>query len=526
MGWRNILKTGALALLAACTSGKPDGVAPAAAAPETVRSAVAAHGFAPADVGYVLRDLDSGRIVQAHNAGKAFIPASVAKLATGAFALEVLGGDHRFRTVVRAAGPIDDGVLQGDLVLIGGGDPLLGPDALLTLCRDLHRRGVRRVSGRFVYDESLYAARTAIRAAQPGDAQYNPGVSALSLDFNRLRVAWRPGNGSGGVAGYTVPPLPSIALEVGKQAPANGQRWRATVEDGLTTWRLPPGAPDRGAEWLPVKKPARMTAQIFRRLCTRLGVRLPAPSPGRASADMRTLAEYRGEPLAAVVRSMLRYSNNLVAELVGLAAGRALTGEALSLGESAAVMKRWWHGRLPEVDWAGFAPRNHSGLDAGGRATPAQLAAMLAFAADRSYADGQGNTRSLPDLLPAAGWGESLGGRLEQPATALAVWAKTGTMYFASGLAGYLYPGDGRRLAFTVFVNDTARRRAYDAAENPTDPAWRREIAGWRDRAKALEAALIASWSGACRRPSNNVERCEASPPMEDGATRVPGQAR
>jgi D-alanyl-D-alanine carboxypeptidase/D-alanyl-D-alanine-endopeptidase (penicillin-binding protein 4) len=183
------------------------------AVPVNEAAAIEARGFPASNVGYVLRDLDSGRTLAAHTANAAFIPASVAKVPTAVAALEVLGGAHRFRTSVRAKGEIEAGVLRGNLVLVGGGDPLLGPDGLLALCRALHRQGLRRVNGRFRYDESLYATRTAIRAAQPQDAQYNPGVSALSLDFNRLQFAWRRGGQDGAVTGYTVPPLQGVRLE-------------------------------------------------------------------------------------------------------------------------------------------------------------------------------------------------------------------------------------------------------------------------------------------------------------------------
>ncbi|RDD60860.1 D-alanyl-D-alanine carboxypeptidase/D-alanyl-D-alanine endopeptidase [Ferruginivarius sediminum] len=457
-------------------------------------AAIEARGFAASNVGYVLRDLDSGRTLAAHNSNAPFIPASVAKVPTAVAALEVLGGAHRFRTSVRAKGEIEAGVLQGDLVLVGGGDPLLGPDGLLALCRALHRNGLRRVDGRFLHDESLYATRTAIRAAQPQDAQYNPGVSALSLDFNRLRVAWQGGGRNGAVTGYTVPPLQGIGLEP-SAVPDTAHRWKAEIGADGTNWRLHVNAAESGETWLPVKRPGRVTAQVFRRLCGRVGVALPAPEPGTAPPDAPVLAAHRSQPLAAVMQGMLRYSNNLVAELVGLATGWRLTGEAVTLARSARAMRRWWGDRLPEVDWSGYVQHNHSGLDASGRATPAQIAAILDFAEGRGYADGQGNTRGLPDLLPAAGWEHGLGGRLQQPATALAVWAKTGTMHYASALAGYLYPGNGRRLAFAIFVGDLAQRRAYDAAADRDGKAWRARVTAWRRRAKALEADLIAYWA-------------------------------
>jgi D-alanyl-D-alanine carboxypeptidase/D-alanyl-D-alanine-endopeptidase (penicillin-binding protein 4) len=192
-----------------------------------------------------------------------------------------------------------------------------------------------------------------------------------------------------------------------------------------------------------------------------------------------------------IVRSMLRYSNNLVAELTGLAAGRKLTGgRRVGIPDSADAVADWLSRRVPGADWSSYAPGNHSGLNAGARVTPAQLAALLRFAHDRRYGrDG----RSLMELMPTAGLDGGLGSRLQFPDTALGVFAKTGTMNFASGLAGYLPTADGRIRVFAIFVNDKALRRAYDA--EPGQAGWGSRTAGWRHRAKRLEAALVRLWA-------------------------------
>ncbi len=479
---------------AGCTStlASPE---PATASAKPARI-IAAAGFRADQVGYLLRDLDSGAVVAAHNADELFMPASVAKLPTAVAALEVLGGRHRFVTRVVGTTAGRDGVLPGDLVLVGGGDPLLGPDGLLALCRQLHDRGVRRITGRLLYDATRYPARPAIASDQPADARYNPGVASLSLDFNRLRVVWRPGAEGRGWQAESLPPLPAVAFEPAEEPLPDGQVWAPQAGGARTLWRRNPDAPAEGRTWLPMKDPARATAQVFRRLCRQVGVMLPAPRPGRQPAAARVLARHASPPLTAIVQAMLKYSNNLVAELVGQATSRALRGEGLPLPASAAAVGDWWRGRLPDVAWTGFAPGNHSGLNAAGRASPAQIVAMLVHAHDRRYAAPGGSVRGLVDLLPAAGWGGGLGRRLETPAVALRIWAKTGTMHYASGLAGYLSTRSGRRLAFAVFENDRAARRAYDERANERAPAVRAAVAAWRRRAKALEARLLRHWVG------------------------------
>ena len=460
---------------------------------QAARRLIRQYGFEPQDVGFLLTDRE-GRQLAAHNAGQAFIPASVAKLPTAVAALELLGADRRFETRMVAATDPRDGRLDGDLWLVGGGDPLLGADGLVHLCRDLSAAGVRRVTGRFLYDASLYQSRPAIRDDQPMTAGYNPGVSALSVNFNRLRVRWGTGAPSDPRA-WTLPRVPSVDLSLNRRQPEGREsgNWLPAGGDP-GRWQLSTGARGYGVDWLPLKNPAQVAAEATRQACQRMGVDLPAPQPGTAPAGARTLAEHPSPPMHEVVRAMLRYSNNLVAELTGLAAGRQLTGQRIGLSQSAIAMAQWYETILPGTDWARFDPGNHSGLNANARMTPDQLAAILRFAHDARYGrDG----RTLIELLPTVGLDGGLSRRLQTPDSAFAVFAKTGTMNFVSGLAGYLPTTGGRARMFAIFVNDKPLRRAYDA--NPSGGNWGRQAGGWRNRAKELEAALVRLWTDPAR---------------------------
>jgi D-alanyl-D-alanine carboxypeptidase/D-alanyl-D-alanine-endopeptidase (penicillin-binding protein 4) len=474
---------------------------------QAARQLIRQHGFEPQDVGFLLTDR-AGRQLAAHNAGQAFIPASVAKLPTAVAALELLGADSRFETRMQATAVPRGGRLDGDLWLVGAGDPLLGADGLVHLCRDLSAAGVGRVTGRFLYDASLYQERPAIRDDQPMTAGYNPGVSALSVNFNRLRVRWGTGAPSDPRA-WTLPRVPSVDLSLNRRQPEgreSGSWLPAGGDPGR--WQLSTGARGYGQDWLALKNPAEVAAEATRQACQRMGVQLPAPQPGTAPEGARTLAEHPSPPMHEVVRAMLRYSNNLVAELTGLSAGRRLTGQRIGLTQSAIAVSQWYETTLPETDWARFDPGNHSGLNANARMTPDQLTAILRFAHDARYGrDG----RTLIELLPTVGLDGGLARRLQTPDSSFAVFAKTGTMNFVSGLAGYLPTQGGRARMFAIFVNDKPLRRAYDA--NPSGGAWGRQAGGWRSRAKQLEAALVRLWTDPTRNreavPTAMLQRSE-----------------
>jgi D-alanyl-D-alanine carboxypeptidase/D-alanyl-D-alanine-endopeptidase (penicillin-binding protein 4) len=233
---------------------------------------------------------------------------------------------------------------------------------------------------------------------------------------------------------------------------------------------------------LPVRNPARVAAQMLRLLAAKEGVTLPDPTPGAVGADAREIARHESPDLAEIVRRVLRSSNNLAAELIGLAASRAVTGRPLSLEASSATLANYWRLRIPGLDWDSFFLENQSGLSSKTRATPRQLVAVLEAAADPV------GGADLYRLLKAASWKASNG-------KAVRIRAKTGTIAYGRGLAGYIDAANGRRLAFAIFFNDFGRRAALDGAfdsrVDARDPKWR----GWRQRALNLEQRLINGWA-------------------------------
>jgi D-alanyl-D-alanine carboxypeptidase/D-alanyl-D-alanine-endopeptidase (penicillin-binding protein 4) len=465
--------------------------APAVAKPA---KRIARSRFDGRQVGYVVRDLDTGRVVAARNRDRSFIPASVTKLVTGIAALEALGGDHRFVTRVASDSRVADGTVRGDVILMGGSNPLLESRDLMALCQRLAHTGVTDIDGRLVVDDSGGLRRRAINRTQPPDAAYNPALSPLSINFNRLRLVHRLGASGESAVTYAVPPLPGVETAVGTtRATAARGNWQPDVRRDRVIWRLTPRVGDSDEAWVPLKRPARAAGSIFRRLCATAGVTLPEAEPGNAPPKARTLARHESRRLSAIVAAMFQYSNNLVAESLGGATSQKLTGRTLSLAQSAAAINQWWRQELPEVDWRGFATRNHSGLTAAGRATPAQIAAILMYAEDRPYTTRAGTQTGIRGLLPMAGDPGAFGDRLQSPTSALRVWGKTGTMHYASGFAGYIRSTSGRDLAFAIFVTDRQARERYDArpeAQKGANAATQR----WRDAAKALEADLVRYW--------------------------------
>ncbi|HET6522714.1 MAG TPA: D-alanyl-D-alanine carboxypeptidase, partial [Geminicoccaceae bacterium] len=436
-------------------------------------------------IGYLLVDLATGRELAALNPDLPLVPASTAKLATAVVALDVLGPGHRFRTELLAGGAVRGGVLHGDLILTGGGDPALDVADLLGLAVRLRASGVHRVAGRLLVDDTALPRLTEIAPSQPPEAAYNPGLGALSLAFNRVRVAWR-----GGPAGApaTLPPLAEARLEAAPPArlPPGGVELEG-AGDGAVLWRVADGGGGgrRRELALPVKDPGLHAGHVFRRLALGQGVELGPPRRGPAPPGAHALAVHEGAPLDHLVRDMLVYSNNVMAELIGLAAAARLGGGAPPDLAAAGALLLAHLGRLmPAVDWRGAALGNGSGLDGAARLTPRQLAAILRYGWRRE---------ALPALLPGGGWSGTLAGRFVDGDAALRVWAKTGSLHYGGALAGYLFPAGGRPAVFATLVADPGARAAYDGLGRP-DAAAEAAAHAWNARARALQDELVGGW--------------------------------
>ncbi len=449
---------------------------------------IARHGLAPETVGYAVYDAETGARVAAKSEHTPFIPASVAKVPTTVAALDILGPDFRFRTPLLITGTVEDGTLDGTLTLKGGGDPMLSPADLMSLARKLRAAGIRRLNGGFYVDTSLIAGGAEIEPRQPDDAGYNPGFGALSLDFNRILMTWAPESDSAPDGTRVYAASPTSPGEVGLAPPSTPPGPRFVYAGRGEAWMLSPRAPGAGTEWLPVKQPGLYAGRVFRQLARMNGTALPPPERGTAPTDAREIARHTGQPLRRTVRAGLEFSNNLVAEMIGLAASRRLTGRALSLKQSSARLTAWLKERIPGISWRGYVLDNHSGLSSGSRATPRQMVAVL------RYAEGR---RDYHALLGASGWKESLGGRLADASAALRVWAKTGTLKYASGIAGTLFTAKNRRLVFALFITDMEKRRRYDRTANQAAPGVAAPAEAWLERAKGLEEALIRRWIAA-----------------------------
>ena len=424
--------------------------------------------------GYIVAEVASGRVLEQENAEALVPPASVIKAVTALYGLERLGAGYRFSTQVMAVGQVSGGRLVGDLVLVGGGDPTLDSDKLGDLVASLAATGLREVTGRFLAYAGALPGFERITGDQPVQVGYNPGLSGLGLNFNRVNFEWTKGGATVAMTARGERYVPVVKMArmkvVDREAPVFGYSRGNGTED----WTVARGAlRAEGSRWLPVRQVAPYVAEVFQTLCAAQGIVLKrAEVVQRVPAGAKALVARQSEELTVILRQMLRFSTNITAETVGMMASGAGSHAA-----SAAAMEDWAGTRL------GLRGNlaDHSGLGGRARVTPAGM--MQAFATgDRLL--------GLRPILRNIGLRDENGKAVKD--SPVKVVGKSGTLNFVSGLAGFIEPPSGRDLVFAIFSADAARREAVpieDREDPPGETAWVR-------RAHLLQARLIRRWAG------------------------------
>ncbi|WP_342076585.1 D-alanyl-D-alanine carboxypeptidase/D-alanyl-D-alanine-endopeptidase [Yoonia sp. SS1-5] len=438
---------------------------------------IAAAGLS-GQVGCVLADLATGESLARVAADLPLPPASVAKAVTALYAMDALGAEHRFETRVFADGPIENGVLNGNLILSGGGDPNLVTDQLAELVDRLAEKGLREVRGDFLVWDDALANLDEIDPTQLDYLGYNPTITGLNLNFNRVYFEWKKAGDS-----YSTgldarsekhqPPVTTARMRiVDRESPVFTYRTQGNVDEWTVARRA---LGNGGSRWLPVRNPALYAGEVFATFARTAGIVLKPAKVHGAEPAGQVLARYRSVPLDQMMRGMLRYSTNITAEAAGLAATQMLSGQQRGLRTSALGMARW------ASDRAAIAPTfvDHSGLGDAARVTASDMVQLLT-------AEG-----IAPQLRPLLKRIDLLDGNRKvirnHPGL---VQAKTGTLNFVSSLAGYVRTASGRDLAFAFFGADLEARAAGKALGGEAP----RGAAPWNRSAKALQQRLLQYW--------------------------------
>lgn len=395
-------------------------------------------------------------------------PASLTKLLTTYAALDLLGPAWTWSTPVWLTGPIRNpgpqGVLEGDLVIQGSGDPKWVLERVWLMLRRIQQLGIREIRGDIVLDRSAFAPPD----REPGDFDgealrpYNVGADALLLNHKSLALRFSP---QVDAERASVAPDPALeGVDVSRSVPlSNGAcgDWQRQLDGRFDDpsrlhfgGSLPAACGERVWQ-LAYPEPASYNGRLLRAMWAELGGRLQGTvRDGQAPGDAPTL-NFESPPLAEVVRDINKFSNNTMAQQLFLTLGYVQRGEG-SPAMARALMRDWMAGRLG-ADAGQVVIDNGSGLSRETRVSANQLAELLTQA---------WRSPVMPELmasLPING----LDGTLRRSrAPAGRAHLKTGSLRDVNGIAGYVDGEQGRRLILVAIVNHpnaSAARPVLDA---------------------------------------------------------------
>jgi D-alanyl-D-alanine carboxypeptidase/D-alanyl-D-alanine-endopeptidase (penicillin-binding protein 4) len=327
-------------------------------------------------------DAATGEMLEVFNALYPMPPASVAKAVTTAYGLDRLGPEFRFRTTLVSDGTIRDGVLDGDLWLVGGGDPVLDTDALDTMVRDLAESGIREVSGAFRIATDALPAIDEIDPEQLPYVGYNPSISALNLNFNRVFFEWERTGEEYSIRMDARSDNHSPMVTVSRMTiePRDYPVYTFERTEAWDEWTVAQSAlGQRGRALAAGSPPARLCRGGVPDARPRPGARaVRAGGVGKRPARAQTFwSSMKARRCEDILRGMMRWSTNLTAEVVGLSATQAGGVRPTTLAESGAEMAAWMRDRLGARQ-ARFV--DHSGLGVESRLRPNDMTRALVAA--------------------------------------------------------------------------------------------------------------------------------------------------
>lgn len=425
------------------------------------------------DVGLLVTSLEHGDTLFALNADAPLVPASNMKLFTTAAALHYLGPSFRFNTYLLAAGPVRNGVLEGDLVLYGTGDPTLserfGTRVMDEFADTLVARGIREVQGDIVGDASYFGGSGIGVGWNPdyANATYAAPASALSFAENVALLEIEAVDGEkptlrlvpGGDGIELVNQL--SAVRTGRSRVSLARRGyegpltiRGRVSSRAGIWR----------RWVPVADPPLFAAAALREALENRDITVSgraravheagesvvrggglfAPAGEKGSAGLQVLAVHTSPPLIDVLEVVNKRSQNFMAEQVLRTLGRMVVADG-SVGGGTAALHRFGR-EVVGLDTVELAAFDGSGLSPLNRTTPSGTVRLLTYAAESPF------WQVFLGTLPEAGSQTGLRRMYDTPADGR-LWAKTGTIRRVSALSGYVHTVGGEWLVFSILNN-------------------------------------------------------------------------
>jgi D-alanyl-D-alanine carboxypeptidase/D-alanyl-D-alanine-endopeptidase (penicillin-binding protein 4) len=385
------------------------------------------------------------------------------KVATAAAALNVLNPEFTFLTEVWAEGVRGSSV--GNIFLKGYGDPYLVSEELFALTRSLREKGLREVRGNVVCDDSYFLPGKPLDENEKlGIRAYHAPYSALSLNFNSIKIVAVPASRPGRPALIFVDTISEYAVIKGEVQTVKGSR-PADLEiskevrpDDREVIRVE-GAIGADApikqRYVNVVSPALYAGDVFKEFLLREGIKVAGKvAHGRVPQSAVLYSEFNSRPLSMIVYGLNKFSNNFMAEQLCMAMGAKVHGPPGTREKGLSVIRNFLV--ASGVDEGKFALAEASGLSRNNRISASALVRVIL----RAYKDFYWG----PEFVASLGVG-GVDGTLKEKFTdqkaKRRIRAKTGNLRGVNSLAGYGISPEGRPFVFAVLVNSLQKGTGF-----------------------------------------------------------------
>lgn len=445
----------------AATKAKPDDAALQSALDKILDNPRLQNG----DMTVMVRDAATGKTLYRRHPDARANPASTDKIFTSTAAMGTLGPKSRFTTSVAAKSQPKNGTLKADLYLRGGGDPTLRAGDYRELARELHKAGVRKVTGDLVADDS-YFDHVPLGPGWSWDNEssyFSAITSGLTLapntdyDSGTVEVRSTPGKRAGSKVTLAFAPKTGVLNlvnhartgKVGSKNTIDVERTHGT-NTVTVSGSIPAGA-DAVEHLVTVPDPTRYATDVFKRALKAEGIRLSGHvTTGKTPAQETVLASHKSMTLSKLLAPFLKLSNNMHAEDLTKAMGRHESGSGSWDAGTTAITDFL---NQEGVATSGMQLRDGSGLS------------RLDLVSARDVTDALLAARKQPwfstwyKALPIAGnpnrmVGGTLRDRMQDTPAANNLHGKTGSLTSVSGLSGYVTNADGHKLVFSMLSNN------------------------------------------------------------------------
>ncbi len=447
------------------------------------------RAFEEADLGYkanvavVVRDVATGRTLVDINGMDSLKPASTIKAVTTSAALNILGPTYTFETQLYYSGVISNGILSGDVIIVGGGDPSFGSrfqedksDLLKPLrlwAKKLKDLGVKQINGNILGDDSRYTYEPhglGWERMEFGE-WYSAEVSALNFNENVVDVMWKGSGSAGRRASFSLFPetdyvqFSSSVRSIPRELSTPRIRYYRFAKSNEIRARGYIQTEDEFYDFAAVHDPAWYTATIFQETLEKEGIKVyGSPFSARMMEDVSELAERKfidsqsSPPLEELIPVVNTESQNLYAEVL-MREIAFQAGLEPSFKNGADAIIKWL--RQNRINVTGILMVDGSGLSTLNKVTARSLNDVLLMQAKSRTGDlyinsfatpGEGSLKDRFQQMDYAG----LKDRLK---------AKTGFLESVHALCGYLENRSGQKYAFTIIVNDFDSDRSKEARD-------------------------------------------------------------